>query len=338
MKVAQLNKYAKDFQLTVRNVPVPDIKEDEVLIRVKEAAVNPLEKLIGTGSVKLIQDYDLPVTMGNELTGIIEKTGANVTKFKKNDAIYSRLSLNQIGAFAEYIAVPESDIGHLPLNLDFKSGAAAALTGLTAYQGFFEELEAKAGETVFIPGGSGSFGQLAIPIAKSIGLKVIVSGNSGARDRTLQLGADQYISFETQNYWELINDVDYVIDTLGPDEFDRELSIIKSGGRLLSLRTGPNKQFAVDHNFGFAKKQLFSLAGSKFDRKAEKKNVQYRFIFVRSDGSQLRELSKIIEQNNIVPAVDPTVFHIEDINDAMDLVFNGRPKGKVLIHFRSLPQ
>jgi len=333
MKVAQLNKYAKDFQLTVRNVPVPDIKEDEVLIRVKEAAVNPLEKLIGTGSVKLIQDYDLPVTMGNELTGIIEKTGANVTKFKKNDAIYSRLPLNQIGAFAEYIAVPESDIGHLPLNLDFKSGAAAALTGLTAYQGFFEELEAKAGETVFIPGGSGSFGQLAIPIAKSIGLKVIVSGNSGARDRTLQLGADQYISFETQNYWELINDVDYVIDTLGPDEFDRELSIIKSGGRLLSLRTGPNKQFAVDHNFGFAKKQLFSLAGSKFDRKAEKKNVQYRFIFVRSDGSQLRELSKIIEQNNIVPAVDPTVFHIEDINDAMDLVFNGRPKGKVLITF-----
>jgi len=333
MKVAQLNKYAKDFQLTVRNVPVPDIKEDEVLIRVKEAAVNPLEKLIGTGSVKLIQDYDLPVTMGNELTGIIEKTGANVTKFKKNDAIYSRLSLNQIGAFAEYIAVPESDIGHLPLNLDFKSGAAAALTGLTAYQGFFEELEAKAGETVFIPGGSGSFGQLAIPIAKSIGLKVIVSGNSGARDRTLQLGADQYISFETQNYWELINDVDYVIDTLGPDEFDRELSIIKSGGRLLSLRTGPNKQFAVDHNFGFAKKQLFSLAGSKFDHKAEKKNVQYRFIFVRSDGSQLRELSKIIEQNNIVPAVDPTVFHIEDINDAMDLVFNGRPKGKVLITF-----
>lgn len=333
MKVAQLNKYAKDFQLTVRNVPVPDIKEDEVLIRVKEAAVNPLEKLIGTGSVKLIQDYDLPVTMGNELTGIIEKTGANVTKFKKNDAIYSRLPLNQIGAFAEYIAVPESDIGHLPLNLDFKSGAAAALTGLTAYQGFFEELEAKAGETVFIPGGSGSFGQLAIPIAKSIGLKVIVSGNSGARDRTLQLGADQYISFETQNYWELINDVDYVIDTLGPDEFDRELSIIKSGGRLLSLRTGPNKQFAVDHNFGFAKKQLFSLAGSKFDHKAEKKNVQYRFIFVRSDGSQLRELSKIIEQNNIVPAVDPTVFHIEDINDAMDLVFNGRPKGKVLITF-----
>ncbi|CUW14385.1 NADP-dependent oxidoreductase [Leuconostoc gelidum subsp. gasicomitatum] len=333
MKAAQLNKYAKDFQLTVRNVPVPDIKEDEVLIRVKEAAVNPLEKLIGTGSVKLIQDYDLPVTMGNELTGIIEKTGANVTKFKKNDAIYSRLPLNQIGAFAEYIAVPESDIGHLPLNLDFKSGAAAALTGLTAYQGFFEELEAKAGETVFIPGGSGSFGQLAIPIAKSIGLKVIVSGNSGARDRTLQLGADQYISFETQNYWELINDVDYVIDTLGPDEFDRELSIIKSGGRLLSLRTGPNKQFAVDHNFGFAKKQLFSLAGSQFDCKAEKKNVQYRFIFVRSDGSQLRELSKIIEQNNIVPAVDPTVFHIEDINDAMDLVFNGRPKGKVLITF-----
>lgn len=333
MKAAQLDKYDKNFQLIVRNVPVPDIKEDEVLIRVKEAAVNPLEKLIGTGNVNLIQDYSLPSTMGNELTGVIENVGSKVTKFQINDAVYSRLPLNQIGAFAEYVAVSADAISKIPANLDFKTGAAAPLTGLTAYQGLFEELEAKTGETVFITGGSGSFGQLAIPIAKSIGLTVIVSGNSAARDRTLKLGADQYISFETQNYWELINDVDYVIDTLGPDEFDRELSVIKPGGRLLSLRTGPNKRFAVDHNFGFAKKQLFSLAGSKFDRKAEKKNVQYRFIFVRSDGLQLDELSKIIEKNNIVPAVDPTVFHIDDINDALDFVFNGRPQGKVLISF-----
>lgn len=333
MKAAQLDNYAKEFQLIVRDIPIPNIKEDEILIRVKESAVNPLEKLIGTGSVKLIQNYDLPVTMGNEVTGVVEKVGSRVTKFKRNDNIYSRLPLNKIGAFAAYVAVPEAAVSNLPSNLDFKTGAAAALTGLAAYQCLVEELEAKEGETVFIPGGSGSFGQLAIPIAKNIGLTVIVSGNSLARERTLRLGADHYISFETQNYWELINDVDYVIDTLGPNEFDRELSIIKKGGRLLSLRTGPNKQFAVDHNLGFVKKQLFSLAGAKYDRKARKKNIQYRFVFVRSDGSQLSNLSKIIEKNNIVPAVDPTVFHIEDINKAFDLVFNGRPQGKVLITF-----
>ena len=125
--------------------------------------------------------------------------------------------------------------------------------------------------------------------------------------------------------------MDFVIDTLGAAEFDRELSIIKPGGRLLSLRTSPNKQFAKDHGFPKWKQLLFALAGAKFDKKAKKQGVAYRFIFVRSEGSQLQEISKIIEENNIIPAVDPTEFTLDQVNEALRLVASGHPKGKVVI-------
>jgi NADPH:quinone reductase-like Zn-dependent oxidoreductase len=333
MKAAQITKYSKKITAKVNDIPIPEIGDNEVLVKVKAAAVNHLEMLIITGSVKLIQDYEFPLTLGNELTGVVEKVGKNVRGYKVGDAIYSRLPLTKIGAFAEYAAINADAIGHLPANLDFVTGAAAPLTGLTAYQGLHEELEAKAGETVFIPGGSGSFGQMAIPIAKAMGLKVIVSGNPQARERTIEIGADQYIDYTTENYWELLRNIDYAIDALGPDEFDHELSILKPGGRLLSLRTGPNKRFAEDHGFSGWKQKLFAVAGFKYDNKAKKKEVQYRFIFVRSDGAQLEKLKKIIEDNEIVPAVDPTEFRIEDIDKALNLVAQGHTKGKVVIRF-----
>lgn len=333
MKAAQITKYSKRITAQINDIPIPRISDNEVLVKVKVAAVNPLEMLIITGSVKLIQDYKFPLTLGNELTGVVEKIGKNVKKFKVGDAVYSRLPLRKIGAFAEYAAIDAGAIWHLPNNLDFVTGAAVPLTGLTAYQGLYEELEAKAGETVFIPGGSGSFGQMAIPIAKAMGLKVIVSGNSQAREQIISAGADQYLDYTTENYWELLSNIDYVIDTLGADEFDHELSIIKPGGRLLSLRTGPNKRFAKEHDLQGWKQKLFAVVGAKYDNKAKKKGVQYRFIFVRSDGAQLEKITKIIEDNNIVPAVHPVEFHIEDIDKALNLVAKGHLKGKVVIKF-----
>lgn len=333
MKAAQIQKYSKNIEAQIVDIPIPSIKDNEVLVKVKVAAINPLEILNITGSVKLIQDYDMPLVLGNELTGIVENVGNDVYGFKVGDPIYTRLPIEKIGAFAQYVAVDAKSIGHLPKNLDFVTGAGAPLTGLTAYQGLIEELEAKKGQTVFIPGGSGSFGQMAIPIAKAMGLKVIVSGSPSAKERTLNAGADQYIDYTKENYWEIIDKVDFVIDTLGADEFERELSIIKPGGRLLSLRTAPNKQFAIDKSLPKWKQFIFGLVGSKFDKKAKKKGVQYRFIFVRADGKQLEKITKIIEENNIVPAIDPTNFSIEDINEALNLVASGHTKGKVVIKF-----
>ncbi|MCY7500743.1 NADP-dependent oxidoreductase [Bacillus pumilus] len=314
MKAAQITKYSKNIHAKVNDIPIPEIDENEVLVKVKAAAVNPLEMLIITGSVKLIQDYEFPLTLGNELTGVIEKIGKNVTEFHVGDAIYTRLPLKKIGAFAEYAAIDAAAIAPMPKNLSYVEAAAVPLAGLTAYQGLHEELEAQSGKSVFIPGGSGSFGQMAVPIAK-------------------EMGADQYLDYAIENYVDLLSNVDYVIDTLGPKEFDSELSIIKPGGRLLSLRTGPNKRFGKYLNSSLWKRILFSLAGANYDRKAKKQNVEYHFIFVRSDGAQLKEITKIIEENNIVPAIHPILFTIDNVNEALELVANGRPKGKVIINF-----
>lgn len=95
MKAAQITKYSKKFKVEVNDIPIPDIRDNEVLVKVKAAAVNHLELLIGTGSVKLIQDYAFPLVLGNELTGVIEKVGKNVQEFKVGDAVYSRLPLQK---------------------------------------------------------------------------------------------------------------------------------------------------------------------------------------------------------------------------------------------------
>lgn len=333
MKAAQITGYSKQLNVAVVETAKPQIQPNEVLVRVKEAAVNPLDLMNIDGSVKLIQNYAMPLTLGNELAGIIEAVGSKVTNFVVGDAIYTRLPVTRIGAFAEYVAVSSTAISQLPTNLNFKTAAASALTGLTAYQALHEELHAKAGETLFIPGGSGSFGQLAIPLAKAMGLTVIVSGNARAKAHALASGADQYLDYQTENYWETLSQVDYVIDTLGATELAHEFSIIKPGGQLLSLKAGPNKQFAVDYGLPKWKQLLFGLAGAKFDRQARQAGVTYEFMFVRASAEQLREVSSIIENNNIVPAVDSKTFTLDEINDALRYVKEGHPQGKVLLSF-----
>ena len=239
MKAVQIDRYSKEIHTVLRDVPVPAIGRDEVLVRVKAAAVNPLELLILTGSVRLIQDYPMPLTLGNELSGVVERAGENVRDFRPGDRVYARLPLDRIGAFAEYVAVDRSALAAMPEGWDFESAAAIPLTGLTAYQGLTEVLHAEPGGTLLIPGGSGSFGEMAVPIALELGLRVIVTGNDRARERFLAAGVERYLDYRRENYWEQLSGIDYVIDTLGAAEFERELSVLREGGRLLSLRTEP---------------------------------------------------------------------------------------------------
>ena len=169
MKAAQITQYSKTICITVNDIPVPAIGDDEILIRVKAAAVNPVDILNLTGAVRLIQDHKMPLTLGNECAGIVEKAGKHVTQLQPGDRVYSRLPGSSLGAFAEYVAVPALTAARMPEGLDFVTAAAIPLTGLTAYQAITEELRAKPGETVFIPGGSGSLGQMAVPHRKGVG-------------------------------------------------------------------------------------------------------------------------------------------------------------------------
>ena len=331
MKTAQLDRYAREARLVVRELPVPEPAADEVLIKVRAAAVNPLELLIASGSIRLIQDYRLPQTLGNECSGVVVRVGSQVREFQPGDAVYTRLPLDRIGAFAEYVAVAETAVARMPAGYAFDVAAAIPLTGLTAWQGLVEVLEARPGQTLLIPGGSGSFGQMAVPIARALGLRVLVTGNERSREAFLAMGVERYMDYRRENYWEMLSDMDLVVDTLGNGEFAHELSVLKPGGRLLSLRGIPNGEFARRSGFPWYKRALFTLAGMKYDRAAHRQGKEYRFIFVHADGEQLRRITEIVEQNHITPAVDPHCFSLDQINDALRLVARGPLQGKVVI-------
>lgn len=331
MKAVQVKRYSKKPNVVFCDIPMPEIGDAEVLIRVKAAAVNPLEILILTGSIKPLQNYSMPLTLGNECAGVVEKVGRDVKGFQAGDCVYTRLPVKKIGAFAEYVAVDEKAIAKMPKGYDFVTSTAIPLTALTAYQAMTEELEAKAGETLLITGGSGSFGQMAVPIAMELGLRVVVTGNERAKERFLAMGVDKYIDYRKENYWDSLTGMDYVLDTLGASEFYHELSVLKRGGRLLSLRTGPNRMFAMKNQFSSLKRLLFTFAGAKYDRAAKKEGKEYRFLFVRSDGKQLQKITEIVEKNHIMPDIDPHIFSLSQAGEAIHLVAQGTINGKVVI-------
>lgn len=331
MQAVQITRYEKEIRPRLVELPVPEVGDTEVRIRVKAAAVNPVDLLILRGEVRLIQDYAMPLTLGNECAGVVDAVGRKVTAFRPGDRVYARLPISRPGAFAEYAAVEQDAVARMPAGYGFAEAAAIPLTGLTAYQAMVEEMEAKPGQTLLIPGGSGSLGQMAVPLARSLGLRVLVTGNARARERFLDLGAERYLDYRQENYWEVLSGVDHVLDALGPSEFSHELSVLKPGGRLVSLRALPNRAFALRTHAGPGKRLLFTLAGARYDRAARKQGKEYRFLFVRSDGAQLAKITKLVEQHHIVPAVDSRTFSLAQAKEALELVAHGHTDGKVIL-------
>ncbi|MEK3747762.1 NADP-dependent oxidoreductase [Paenibacillus sp. FSL E2-8871] len=332
MKAAQIQKYSKEIHLEINNVKIPKIDNREVLVKVEAAGVNPLDILILNGSIRMIADYDFPLTLGNELSGVIEACGKDVVDFQVGNRVYTRLPVNKIGAFAEYVAVKDEAIFKMPKNLSFIEAAAVPLTALTAYQALKEVLNAQPNAKLFIPGGTGGFGAMAIPIAKAMGLYVITSGSERGRSRVLSIGADEFINYKEENYAEVLSNIDYVIDTLGTNEIKRELDILKPQGKLVSLKALPNYRFAVENNLPMWKKMLFALVGARLDRLAARDKKEYHFLFVQANGRQLQEITSLIENDNIKPSIDST-YKFDDINKALQQVSTGHSQGKVIITF-----
>ena len=295
-------------------------------------SVNPLDNMFVREEVKLITPYKYPLVMGNEFSGIVEKTGSSVTDFTEGDRVYARMPLNKIGAFAEYVAINKYAIAKIPDYLKFDEAACVPLTALTAIQAF-ELMNPSKGEKIFISGGTGGLGAMAIPIAKDLGLHIITSGSEKNRQRVMDLGVSEFIDYKTQDYSEILSDVDYVLDTLGESELEKEFKILKPGGILVSLKGLPNEEFAKRMGLSTVKKLLFKFAGRKFDKLASKKNQKYYFLFVESNGKQLEQVSRIFEEKNIKPSID-TIFELSDVNKAMDKVDKGGSKGKTLIKIR----
>lgn len=308
---------------------MPEMGKNEVLIRVSTAGVNPLDNMIVRGEVKLIVPYPMPLVMGNELVGIVEKVGASVTRLKIGDRVYGRMPLARIGCFAEYAAVDENALAKVPDYLSDEEAAAVPLTALTALQAL-ELMQTHEGDTIFISGGTGSFGAMAIPIAKSQGLMVITNGNAAGRERVMSLGADRFIDYKQEDYTHVLKEMDGVIDTLGDRELPKEFGILKQGGQLVSLRGMPNGGFAQRMKMPWFKRMLFSIAGKKYDNMAAKNEQHYHFIFVHEDGIGLQRVSELFAEQQIKPSVDK-VFTLSEVNEAQQKVAAGGSNGKTVL-------
>lgn len=331
MKAAILTHYDKNgTNLEIRDVPLPVLEDDEVLVRVKAAAVNPLDNMIIHGEVKLIVPYKMPLIMGNEFSGIVEKTGKNTTRFKAGDKVYGRMTLKKIGAFAQYAAIEESALALMPDYLSFEEAASIPLTALTAMQAF-EIMQVKSGESIFISGGTGSLGAMAIPIAKSLGLHVYTNGSKENEERVRKLGAERFIDYKKENYVDVLTNVDHVLDTLGDRELPNEFKVLKKGGNLVSLRGLPNGRFAKRNKMSFFKQILFQIAGRKYDKMAAKNKQTYDFIFVHEDGKQLDRINQIFNKTHPIETSIDTIFSLDQINEALSKVRNGKSKGKTII-------
>lgn len=330
MKAAVLTGYDKNGRLLeIRDVPVPGMKDNDVLVKIRAAGVNPLDNMIIKGEVKMIVPYSFPLIMGNEFVGIVEKVGRSVRKFQPGDRVYGRMELKRIGAFAEYAAIDQGAIARVPEYLSDEEAASVPLTALTAMQAL-ALMKPKKGETLFISGGTGSLGAMAIPVAKSYGLTVITNGNGASEERVRRLGADRFIDYKKEDYAKVLSNVDYVLDTLGDRELEKEFSILKDGGSLVSLRGMPNGEFAARTSMLVIKRLLLKVARRKYDQMAARRNQKYYFIFVHEDGAALERISEIFGQNHLEASVDG-VFALDDVNEALKKVASGGSKGKTIL-------
>lgn len=334
MKAFQIFKYNKtNLTASMVEIEQPRINSNEVLIEVKAAGVNPLDNMIIRGEVKLITPYSFPLTLGNECSGVIAQVGKDVCGFAIGDKVFTRLPTHQIGAFAQYVATPASAVAHMPQGMSFIEAASIPLTALTAYQAL-ELLTPQEGKSIFISGGSGGLGAMAIPLAKARKLFVYTNGNKESQERVLGLGADRYLDYRKEDYLRVLPPVDYVIDSLGGKELHKQMKLLKEGGKLISLRGLPNGNFAKRFGLPLWKQWLFSLVSHRLVQEAQQQKATYEFIFVKSNGIQLSNITQLIEKQNIQASVDK-VFPFEQTNNALLKVAQGGSSGKVVLNFEN---
>ncbi|CRM00434.1 MULTISPECIES: NADP-dependent oxidoreductase [Pseudomonas] len=329
MKAFFIDRYGKQDG-RIGQVPDPAVGVHDVLIQVHAASVNPLDSKISTGEFKLILPYRFPLILGNDLAGVVVRTGAAVTRFKPGDEVYARPPESRIGTFAELIAVHENALAFKPANLSMAEAAAMPLAALTAWQVLVETAQVKRGQKVLIHAGSGGVGTLAIQLAKHLGAFVATTTSTANVEWVKALGADVVIDYKQQDFSNELHDFDMVLNSLGSDVLEKSLKVLKPGGQLISLSGPPTAQFAQSQGLPWVLGQVMRLLSSGIRRKARKRGVSYAFLFMHADGIQLQKITALIEAGVIKPVIDRS-FPFESTAQALRYVDQGRAKGKVTI-------
>lgn len=331
MKAFVLKRYGGPDAAELRDVAMPSPDAGDVLVRVHAAGLNPVDFKTREGKLRIVQRYRLPTVMGNEFAGVVEACGSGATRFKPGDRVFARVPKDRMGAFAEYVAVPEDVLAAMPSTIDFDAAAAIPLAGLTALQALRDELHLQPGSKVFIPGGAGGVGTFAIQIAKWLGAHVTTTASPRGRALVERLGADEVIDYTAQSFVGRVHGMDGVFDLVGGDTLEQSFGVVKRGAKVVTVVATPEPETATrDLGRGRALAALFWLASLSLRRKARRQGARYRFLFMHPSGTELAELSRLVEAGKLQPTVD-RVFPFGEIAEAFTYLETGRAKGKVVV-------
>jgi len=331
MKAFIVNRYGKKEKLHLTDRAEPTINENDVLVKIHAAGVNSLDSLIRNGDFKLFLPYKPPFVNGNDVAGVVTKIGSKVSRFKVGDEVYSRPSDYNIGTFAEQISINEKDVALKPENITMEEAASIPLVGLTSWQALVEIATLKKGQKVFIQAGSGGVGTFAIQLAKHLGATVATTTSAGNIALVKSLGADIVIDYKNEDFEASLKDYDVVLHSNRDKKIlEKSLRILKPGGQLITLTGPPTPEFAKQLGLAWYLKLITKLLSSSARKYAKKRKVNFTFLFMRADGNQLGQVTKLIESGVIKPVIDK-IFPFEQTNEAMAYVETGRAKGKVVI-------
>ncbi|MBB5665451.1 NADPH:quinone reductase-like Zn-dependent oxidoreductase [Rhizobium leguminosarum] len=330
MKAFVVDKYKKKGALRLASLPEPELQDNDVLVRVQATAVNLLDSKLRDGEFRLILPYRPPFVLGHDVAGTVVRAGPRVRRFKVGDEVYARPRDHRVGTFAEFIAVDEADAALKPSNLSMTEAASIPLVGLTAWQALVEVGKVKPGQKVFIQAGSGGVGTFAIQLAKHLGATVATTTSAGNAEFARSLGADVVVDYKSQDFEKVLSGYDLVLNSQDPKTLEKSLAVLKPGGRLISISGPPDPAFARELGLNLFLKLVLRLLSRGVRKKAKRLGIGYSFLFMRAEGRQLNEITRLIEQGVIRPVVDK-VFPFEKTGDALAYVETGRAKGKVVI-------
>ncbi|USQ86181.1 NADP-dependent oxidoreductase [Streptomyces phaeoluteigriseus] len=331
MKAFMVEKYGDATTMRAAGVPDPQVGAEDVLVEIHAAGVNPLDVRIRNGDFKAFLPYRLPLVLGNDLAGTVVQVGPSVTRFSAGDEVYARPGKDRIGTFAERIAVHQDDLAAKPATLTMSEAASLPLVALTAWQALVERAQVQPGQKVLVHAGAGGLGSIAVQLAKALGAHVTATASTAKVDLVKELGADEVIDYRTQDFAELLDGYDVVLDSLGGENLAKSLGILKPGGRAISVAGPPDPAFARELGANPVLRLAMTALSARTRRQAKRLGVTYSFLFMKASGDQLRELTPLIEAGKIRPVVD-RVFPFDQTLQAMEYVEKGRAKaGKVVV-------
>ncbi len=331
MKAFIVKKYSKIEKLQLTNWAEPTVKENEVLIQVHAAGVNVIDLMLKNGDFKLFLPIKPPFIIGRDVAGIVTQTGSKVCRFKVGDEVYASSGNHHVGTFAEYVSVAEYEVALKPKNLTMEEAASIPLVALTSWQALIEQANIQKGQKVFIQAGSGGVGTFAIQLAKHLGAFVATTTSDKNRNLVKNLGADLIIDYKTEDFETRLNDYNFVLHSNKDSKIlEKSLRVLKPGGEVITLTGPPTPEFAEQLGLPWYLKFVTKLLSSGIKKKAQKLNVNFQFLFMKGNGKQLSEITKLIEAGIIKPVIDK-VFPFEQTNEALEYVETGRSKGKVVV-------